>query len=66
MAAADSQLAPVGSCLWFLAGYAVPAGVSGARRGLRLLATLGWARPVPGHPYQAIRPALPRETADRP
>lgn len=37
-----------------------------ARRGLRLLATLGFARPVPGHPYQAIRPALPRETAARP
>ena len=37
-----------------------------ARRGLRLLATLGWARPIPGHPYQAIRPALPRETATRP
>lgn len=38
---------------------------STARRGLRLLATLGWARRVPGHPYQAIRPALPRETAAR-
>lgn len=37
-----------------------------ARRGLRLLASLGWARPIPGHPYQAIRPALPRETAARP
>ena len=37
-----------------------------ARRGLRLLASLGFARPVPGHPYQAIRPALPRETAARP
>jgi len=36
-----------------------------ARRGLRLLASLGFARPVPGHPYQAIRPALPRETATR-
>jgi DNA-binding transcriptional MocR family regulator len=28
-----------------------------AWRGLRLLASLGWARHVPGHPYQAIRPA---------
>ena len=37
-----------------------------ARRGLRLLASLGFARPVPGHPYQAIRPALPRETAPVP
>jgi DNA-binding FadR family transcriptional regulator len=33
--------------------------VSTARRGLRLLATLGWARYVPGHPYQAIRPRHP-------
>jgi len=32
---------------------------STARRGLRLLAALGWARHVPGHPYQAIRPAQP-------
>jgi DNA-binding GntR family transcriptional regulator len=35
------------------------------RRGLRLLADLGFARHVPGHPYQAIRPALPRGTAGR-
>jgi DNA-binding GntR family transcriptional regulator len=43
-------------------------GVSTAtvRRGLRLLSDLGFARYVPGHPYQAIRPALPRETAARP
>jgi len=42
-------------------------GVSTAtvRRGLRLLADLGFARQIPGHPYQAIRPALPRETAAR-
>jgi DNA-binding GntR family transcriptional regulator len=32
---------------------------STARRGLRLLAVLGWARHVPGHPYQAIRPPQP-------
>jgi DNA-binding GntR family transcriptional regulator len=27
-----------------------------ARRGLRLLARLGWARRAPGHPYQALLP----------
>ncbi len=29
---------------------------STARRGLRLLANLGWAEPVPGYPYMALRP----------
>jgi DNA-binding GntR family transcriptional regulator len=29
---------------------------STARRGLRLLSTLGWAKPVPGYPYMALMP----------
>ena len=29
---------------------------STARRGLRLLADLGWATPVPGYPYIALLP----------
>ena len=32
---------------------------STARRGLRLLAQLGWATPVPGYPYMALRPERP-------
>jgi DDE superfamily endonuclease len=32
------------------------ASTSTARRGLRLLAELGWAKPVPGYPYMALRP----------
>jgi len=32
---------------------------STARRSLQLLAALGWARYVPGHPYQAVRPQPP-------
>lgn len=27
-----------------------------ARRGLRLLAKIGFAQPVPGHPYMALHP----------
>jgi DNA-binding GntR family transcriptional regulator len=30
--------------------------ISTARRGLRLLAQIGWAKPVPGYPYLALRP----------
>lgn len=29
---------------------------STARRGLRLLSTLGWAKPIPGYPYMALMP----------
>jgi len=29
---------------------------STARRGIRLLSALGWARAIPGYPYQALRP----------
>jgi DNA-binding transcriptional regulator YhcF (GntR family) len=29
---------------------------STARRGLRLLAEIGWAKPVPGYPYMALCP----------
>ena len=34
--------------------FGVSRGTAG--RGLALLATLGWARKVPGYPYQALRP----------
>jgi GntR family transcriptional regulator/MocR family aminotransferase len=29
---------------------------STARRGLQLLSTLGWAKPIPGYPYMALMP----------
>lgn len=29
---------------------------STARRGLRLLSKLGWAKPIPGYPYMALMP----------
>lgn len=29
---------------------------STARRGLKLLSSRGWARPVPGYPYMALMP----------
>ncbi|MGH3167755.1 MAG: winged helix-turn-helix domain-containing protein [Trebonia sp.] len=33
---------------------------STAGKGLALLASTGWARHVPGHPYQALRPEKTR------
>src|SRR2546430_13175293 len=35
---------------------------STARRGLRLLADLGWATPVPGCPYMALLPERDRKS----
>jgi DNA-binding GntR family transcriptional regulator len=30
-----------------------------ARRSMRLLSALGWAKPIPGYPYMALRPQRP-------